>query len=640
MTLLKSTSVTEVNGKKEVMMKKNALLSIVATLSFAAALTLVPSCGKSHPEVFQNEPALDQLSDEESVRPDDEPFDVSADIQVDEEVVQSVMGKDGTKITYQISGNTLKAQWAVGDTIFGIFSSSSKVAYKVKSVDASGKAHFQKLAGTNPATGTRVYMFYAPKTEYYNQLMSGSYRTLTVDLRYQKFDDSQYSSGTYSGRLPTFMTAVATATAQGIHFTFTHQTAVLALVNNTLSNSGSSESVKQIILECTGLQTAGTFTPSGDAINFADDSRTRGAIWLDCANLTAGEMGSRVLFFVLFNGGTSGKMTMTARTPSARYYNVSKSYKSISTGKVYRMTSLPFYERWVIPSGCVDLGIRKAGQSTYYPPVYWRDKNLFFTGAESESVNNYGDYWQWGIPHVEYKHYYTSLPSNRYSNGNTLSVTLNSSNTNRGEVIGYNSFVFPNGWSQAGDGDLSKVTLSRYNSEYRYTENNTYPRDNKTQLDTDSDLAWYILNYQTSNPYYRTPTQAQWQSLKDQTYCQWTTSYKNSSRQGCVIYAAKRAVDAGQWSASTAAPSGLTYNTSNDAHIFLPAAGWITNYNQMSMQILNCAYWTATRSSTESANAVIVTVLSSNPSNFSFMDANRWVGLPVRPIYVPTEKSN
>lgn len=625
MTLLKSTSVTEVNGKKEVMMKKNALLSIVATLSFAAALTLVPSCGKSHPEVFQNEPELDQLSDEESVRPDDEPFEVSADIQLNEDVVQSVIGEDGTKITYQISGSVLKAKWAVGDTIFGIFSSSSKVSYRVSRVDADGKAHFTKLDGSNPSNGTRVYMFYAPKKDYYNQLM-GSKRTLTVDLRYQRFDDSQFSSGsgTYSGRLPTFMTSIATASANGIHFSFTHRTSVLGLYHNTFSNSGSSESVKQVIIECSGLQTAGTFTPSGDAINFADDSSTRGAIWLDCANLTAGEMSSRTLFFVLFNGGTSGqKMTMTARTSAARYYNVSKSAKSsFSTGNYYKMTEVSFYERWVIPSDCVDLGIRKAGQSTYYPPVYWRKANVGTT-----TIQDYGDYYQWGYPSEGYAILYSSLPSNRYTSGDNLTVSLRGDNGGRA----YNWWRFPFGWSDDANGTNGQISRFNFNSALATNGGRV---DNISELDAYNDVAYRVVE---SN--YATPNRAAWEALKAQTYCVWTSNYNGTSRRGLVIYEAKRVADRGQWSKSSSAPSGLSYSTSN-RHIFLPAAGWITNTNVMSNQILNAYYWTSTLETSTSYNAYGFKVESQDPGASAIGAVNRFAGLPVRPIYVPTSKSN
>lgn len=595
-------------------------------LLMAVALPLVMSsaysCGKSEITGYRQQASVPG-TDESLVPSSEDSFEVTADIQVEEEQPQSVQAFDGTKITYKVSGSVLKAQWAVGDTIFGIFSSSGKVAYKVSKVDADGKAHFTKLAGTNPSSGTRVYMFYAPKKAYYDQMITSSNRTLTVDLRYQQFDDGKYSSaGTYSGRMPTFMTSVSTAASGGIHFSFTHRTSILALVNSPLSNSTSSETVRQIILECSGLQTVGTFTTSGSSVNFSDDSSARGTIWMDCTNLTAGEMSSRLIYFVLFNGGTSGKMTMTARTSAARYYNTAKSYKSIVTGKYYTMSSVSFYERWVIPSDCEDIGLRKAGQSTYYPPVYWRKANVGTT-----AVQDYGDYYQWGYPSEGYAILYSSLPSNRYTSGDNLTVSLRGDNGGRA----YNWWRFPFGWSDDANGTNGQISRFNFNSALA---TNGGIVDNISELDAYNDVAYRVVG---SN--YATPNQAAWEALKAQTYCVWTSDYRNTSRRGLVIYEAKRVADRGQWSQSSSAPSGLSYSTS-DRHIFLPAAGWITQTNVMSNQILNAYYWTSTLEKSTSYNAYGFKVESQNPGASAIAAVNRFAGLPVRPIYVPTQKSN
>ena len=620
MTLLKSTSVTEVNGKKEVMMKKNALLSIVATLLVVAALTLVPSCAKSALPDAEDSSVQDALLEDET-GPDDDSFEVTAEIELPEQEVPQAV----SKISYAVSGSVLKARWEVGDTIFGYWmngSTKNYISYKVSSLNAStGKARFTKLSGTNPGSGKTFYMFYAPRTSWYNQIMSSKSSTLTIDLRYQSYNASQFSSGTYSGKLPTIMTSVATSTANGVLFTFTHRTSVLGLVTPSLANSVSSEKVYQLILECTNLYTAGTFTPSGSSINFSDDSSTRGAIWLDCSNLTAGTCGSKTIFFVLFNGGTSGKMTMTARTTSARYYNVSKSYKSISSGNYYRMTSLSYNERWVIPSDCVDLGIRKAGQSTYHPPVYWRKANVGTT-----TIQDYGDYYQWGYPaDANYALLYSSLPSARYSSGNDLTVTLRTD-------WRYSFYRFPFGWSQDDGGTGGQISSYNYNSAFTGDGGQI---DQRSELDTYDDVA-----YRVYGTYYRTPNYATWLSLGEQTYCIWTSSYNNTGRRGLIIYEPKRVVDRQQWSQSSAAPSGLTYSTSKDRHIFLPAAGWITNNNVMNSQILNAYYWTSTLDTATSYQAYGVKVLSENPGATVVEPIVRYAGIPVRPIYVPTSKSN
>ncbi len=618
-------------------MKKKVFWSLLAALLLPVAVVLVPSCAKSAlPEAEGSSTQTALPEDEEG--PDDDAFEVTAEIALPE---QDDPQASISKISYTVASGVLKANWAVGDTIFGYWmngSTKNYISYKVSSLNAStGKARFTKLSGTNPGSGKTFYMFYAPRTSWYNQIMSSKLSGLTVDLRYQSYDGSSFSSGTYSGKLPTIMTSVATSTSNGVVFTFMHRTSVLGLVTPSLSNSGSSEKVYQLIMECTGLYTAGTYTPntSTGVINFSDDSSTRGAIWLDCSNLTAGTCSSKIIFFVLFNGGTSGKMTMTARTPAARYYNVSKPYKSTTAGYYYQMSSLNYNERWVIPSDCVDLGLKKVGRSNYYMPLYWRNRNFFFkeydpsATTESASVNNYGDYFQWGLSNDWHPILYSSLPTNKYSNGNTLTVTMKSDNNN----VYFDPYRFPFGWSSDHSGSGLQISSYVYSTTYAYQGT----LDKTPVLRLTDDVAYVGLG----STKYMTPQLEHWQSLKEQTYCVWTSSYNGSGRQGCIIYEAKRHVDRGQWSESTAAPSGLTY-TLSDRHIFLPAAGRITDSNQMNSQILNCFYWTSSLylPVAESYSAYYFSVVNNDPSTVSYEASWRCSGLPVRPIYVPTDKSN
>ena len=73
-------------------MKKNALLSIVATLLVVAALTLVPSCAKSALPDAEDSSVQDALLEDET-GPDDDSFEVTAEIELPEQEVPQAVSK-------------------------------------------------------------------------------------------------------------------------------------------------------------------------------------------------------------------------------------------------------------------------------------------------------------------------------------------------------------------------------------------------------------------------------------------------------------------------------------------------------------------------------------------------------------------
>ena len=256
------------------------------------------------------------------------------------------------------------------------------------------------------------------------------------------------------------------------------------------------------------------------------------------------------------------------------------------------------------PDGFVDLGVKNADGK----PLYWAECNLGATSPEE-----YGDYFAWGATELAY----TGLPSNKFTFKNSRPDSYGGS-----------------GWSS--NEGFAKVNAPYYSdNDSAYTE---YTGSDGILLSSD-DAATAV------NSSWRTPTSEDFKALAANCVLEWTSDYNGTGVVGYIVYKAKNDEGKGKayindgwnkWDETkseyvTEDASEVTgvYNTTDDTHIFLPAAGYGINGSLCNVES-NGYYWSSTRTLNSDHTACLLSLSRSavNPQRNGY----RYYGIPIRPV--------
>lgn len=231
----------------------------------------------------------------------------------------------------------------------------------------------------------------------------------------------------------------------------------------------------------------------------------------------------------------------------------------------------------------VDLGLPSG--------TLWASCNLGGTNAW-----DYGDYYAWGETTLHY-----SYPNS--------------------------TFTWKTGFEDGFTWDTYKYATNRYTGLTKYCSSAAYGKagytDALTSLQPVDDAAqavwgdgWVI------------PTYKQWRELSQECYWAWTDNYNNKNRKGYIVYKVKNNRDKGKKSGGAAA----SYSTTNDTHIFLPAAGCRVSTDLQKNGTYGY-YWSATldKESPSFAYEVFFEKNSVKDSDIS----RRYDGQSIRPVKRP-----
>lgn len=161
-------------------------------------------------------------------------------------------------------------------------------------------------------------------------------------------------------------------------------------------------------------------------------------------------------------------------------------------------------------SGFVDLGIEGG--------ILWADKNIGAT-----NVYDYGDYYAWG-------------------------------ETTTKETYNWSTYAHGKAYNQ----------LTKYCNDISYGENDF--TDELTVLESADDVAY------TKNTKWSMPTTEEFAKLNSSCYWVWTTN-DYSGKSGYIVYKVKEAEHAGKVKYASSDDGYASSYTTDDTHIFLPAAG-------------------------------------------------------------------
>ena len=125
---------------------------------------------------------------------------------------------------------------------------------------------------------------------------------------------------------------------------------------------------------------------------------------------------------------------------------------------------------------------------------------------------------------------------------------------------------------------------------------------------------------------WRMPTAEEFDKLVSYCYWQWFENYRNSGVKGYVVFKAKNIEDRGQRNSETIS---ATYSPDNDAHIFLPAAGFASK-DEIEDIGNNGNYWTSSLSPSTSNSAHYIYFDSENIEAGEC--EKRYYGQSIRPV--------
>ena len=207
-----------------------------------------------------------------------------------------------------------------------------------------------------------------------------------------------------------------------------------------------------------------------------------------------------------------------------------------------------------------------------------------------------------------------------------------------GETTGYTSSVA--GKTKSGNYYTGYTDHSFDWKSYKFSNSSTsstykkYNTGNDEMLEAEDDAAtanWGIA--------WKMPTQAQWQELKSNCYWEWAASYNGIV--GCIVYEAKNAAHKGKmkdrsgtvfdmstWDVDTSFSGSYT---TNDTHIFLPAAGY-RQESSLTLQGSFGCYWSSELAEFFSFNARYLYFNFRSGEVDADCSTNRWYGQSVRAV--------
>lgn len=145
--------------------------------------------------------------------------------------------------------------------------------------------------------------------------------------------------------------------------------------------------------------------------------------------------------------------------------------------------------------------------------------------------------------------------------------------------------------------------------------------DNKTVLESTDDAA--TVSWGDS---WRIPTATELQELIDNCYWEWTSNYNSTGVTGYIVYKVKSNSDKGVQKTSGSTKTTVGSYTTNDTHIFLPAAGKRSSNGIYDVRS-SAGYWSNTLNT-----GATVYYISFNSSNVGRYSSYRSYGLSVRAI--------
>ena len=159
--------------------------------------------------------------------------------------------------------------------------------------------------------------------------------------------------------------------------------------------------------------------------------------------------------------------------------------------------------------------------------------------------------------------------------------------------------------------DGTETNITKYNSS-----------DNLYRLTPDDDVVSQELGGS-----WRMPTAEEFDRLVSCCYWQWFENYRNSEVKGYAVFKAKNEGDRGQRNSETIS---ATYSLDNDAHIFLPAAGYASKDEFYDIGS-NGNYWTSSLSTSTSSSAHYIYFDSENI--VAGECEKRYYGQSIRPVF-------
>ena len=249
---------------------------------------------------------------------------------------------DGTKVLAEDTGTALKLKWEVGDIVFGFDDDNNTYSFKVASID-DGKATLKRIAAgsekgtakTDPANGTKMYLFYAPgkKAADIDFSTAPASPSLTVDISTQAKDV-----------VPVLMTSTGTVTDGALALDFQVRTALIGIKTPTMAVA--SQAYTAITLSASAgtvntLNTKVTFSKNGD--NIAASYDTPGEINKTVDFTTSNPVVpiSDIIYIAACPMNAESSLTFTMNNGEV----LTKTGKKLEEGKYYYMTPEFFVPR-------------------------------------------------------------------------------------------------------------------------------------------------------------------------------------------------------------------------------------------------------------------------------------------------------
>ena len=243
--------------------------------------------------------------------------------------ITASIADSGTKVSYAEDGTShaLTPSWVVGDVIIGFDGDGGTYGYSVTEVNAESKKATLAIitegssAGTiteNPASGTKMYMFYAPG----KKPTDIGTKSLTVSLASQDKDV-----------VPALMMASAEVTDSSLSLEFENKTAIIGVKTPTMTAAG--KAYTSLALSGTGINTEVVFSLSGETLQAS--YQTAGTITktLNFTSDASTKQGPDVIYIVACPLESAADLTFTFNG-NEEYFKVTDA--TMAAGSYYYMT--------------------------------------------------------------------------------------------------------------------------------------------------------------------------------------------------------------------------------------------------------------------------------------------------------------
>lgn len=458
---------------------------------------------------------------------------------------------DETRASLTNADNNISFAWDKDEAV-GIFPIASDANVQTKltlkdCIDNNATSSF-RVAGWTPF----YFVMYAAYYPFQNLPIETSCASIPVVMTGQTHDGNASLAHISAGY--DYMGAVSGVPTEGdMNFEFKHITSIIML-ELTMPDTATWESVTLSNNDGKDVFTTSAMLDlsTGEIASKEKSSE----VTLSLKNVCTTETNKTLTLYLSVLPTTTGELTLTAKTSLNKLYGTTIASKNLVEGKAYRITTGELSEmstgiengyEWV--DLCLPSGLK------------WATMNVGAT-----SVTDYGKYYAWG-------------ETKAYGEEDTSNSTNYSYNSEASYIKTYY------------DWKTYKWCAGKNKNITKYCTNSKYGTvDNKTILDPEDDAAT-----QNWGGAWRMPTEDDMSELLSNCYLVWTSNYNGSGIAGCIVYAAKSVSDKGEYVIEEEILSDI-YSLS-DAHIFLPAAGYVIR-NMVDAQGISSSFWTSSLAST------------------------------------------